>query len=321
MVSVGDPRVSVIVPVRNAGGDLPALLENLSRQTEQSFELVIGDDGSDDGSTDALARLDDPKVRVVPGPPVNAYAARNRAVAESRAPILAFCDADCRPDPEWLEHGLAALESAEVVAGRIRFDIPAEPSIWSLLDAETTKDHLRQVKVGTAETANLFLRRQLFDLVGPFDADQPGYGDFEFVLRCVSRGAKLAFAEDAAVQHPVRTSARSFLRNVWSMNSSYAAFESRAGRLPEGLKFREWIPIVQTVRARRRFGMSLGLDRRWLGESGFRPTLGHDLRSLPITYVFLPYFRSVAQVSGWRQGRRERRTKQGASSPTPISSG
>jgi glycosyltransferase involved in cell wall biosynthesis len=319
MRSSDDPRVSVIVPVRNAGPDLATLLDCLSLQTEQSFELVIGDDGSDDGSTDAIARMDSRRVRVTRGPPINAYAARNRAVAESRAPVIAFCDADCRPDPDWLERGLAALESADVVAGRIRFEIPPDAGIWSLLDAETTKDHLRQVKVGTAETANLFLRRELFDRVGPFDAEQPGYGDFEFVLRCVAQGAKLVFAEDAVVTHPVRTTARSFLRNVWSMNSSYAAFESRAGRLPEGLKLRELLPIVQTVRARRRFGMSLGLDRRWLGESGFRPTISQDLRALPLTYLFLPYVRSLAQVSGWRKGRRERRTKRATVSATPTS--
>jgi len=313
----GDPLVSVIVPVRNAGADLSILLDCLSQQTEQSFELVIGDDGSDDGSTDELSQNHNPNVRVTRGEPINAYAARNRAVEEARAPILAFCDADCRPEADWLERGIAALESADVVAGRIRFDIPPDASIWSLLDAETTKDHLRQVKVGTAETANLFLRRELFDLVGQFADEQPGYGDFEFVLRCVSHGAVLSFAEGAVVTHPVRTTARSFLRNTWSMNSSYAAFESRAGRLPEGMRLREWIPIVQTVRARRRFGMSFGLDRRWLGDNGFRPTIGQDLRSLPLTYLFLPYLRSLAQVSGWRHGRRERRTAEVA--PTPIS--
>jgi glycosyltransferase involved in cell wall biosynthesis len=311
----------VIVPARNAGADLAALLECLSRQTEQSFELVIGDDGSDDGSIETLAQVDDPKVRITRGTAVNAYAARNRAVAESRGVTLAFCDADCRPAPDWIERGLAALGSADVIAGRIRFDIPEDAGIWSLLDAETTKDHLRQVQVGTAETANLFLQRELLDRVGPFDAEQPGYGDFEFVLRCVSHGAKLVFAEDVVVTHPVRKDARSFLRNVWSMNSSYAAFESRAGRLPEGLKLREWIPIVQTVRARRRFGMSLGLDRRWLGESGFRPTIGHDLRALPLTYLFLPYVRSLAQLSGWRQGKHERSAKQPSAPATPVSPG
>lgn len=300
------PKASVIVPVRNGGEDLRTLLECLWAQTEQDFEIVIGDDGSTDGSTDDLAGVDDGRIRVVRGAPVNAYAARNRALAVSRAPVLAFCDADCLLDSRWLERGLAALKTADLVAGRIRFDIPPNARIWSLLDAETTKDHRRQVEVGTAETANLFARRELIDRVGAFDTGQPGYGDFEFVLRCVASGARLTYADDAIVTHPVRTSARSFLRNVWSMNSSYAAFESRAGRLPEGLKLREWVPFVQTVRARRRFHMSVGLDRRWLSESGYRPTLRDDLRAIPLTYLFLPYVRSLAQMAGWWQGRRER---------------
>ena len=286
------------------------LLESLRTQTEQDFEIVIGDDGSTDGSTDDLAEADDDRVKVVRAAPVNAYAARNRALAVSRAPVLAFCDADCRLDSRWLERGLAALKTADLVAGRIRFDIPPNARIWSLLDAETTKDHRRQVEVGTAETANLFVRRDLIDRIGAFDVRQPGYGDFEFVLRCVANGARLTYADDAVVTHPVRTSARSFLRNVWRMNSSYAAFESRAGRLPEGLKLREWVPLVQTVRARRRFRMSIGLDCRWLGESGYRPTLGDELQALPLTYVFLPYLRCVAQVAGWWHGRRDRSSTQ-----------
>lgn len=307
------PKVSVIVPVRNAGSDLSVLLDALFAQSEPDFEVVIGDDGSTDGSTDAVQNLEDARIRVVVGPAVNAYAARNRAVAASRAAVLAFCDADCRPGSRWVERGLAALESADVVAGRIRFDIPDDAGIWSLLDAETTKDHSRQVQVGTAETANLFVRRELFDRVGPFDTNQPGYGDFEFVLRCVEAGASLVYADDVIVRHPVRTTARSFLRNVWSMNSSYAAFESRAGRLPEGVRAREWVPIVQTARARRRFGMStLRLDRRWLGDSGFQPKLADDLKAIPLTYVFLPYVRLFAQLAGWSRGRRERRTAQQA---------
>jgi glycosyltransferase involved in cell wall biosynthesis len=305
------PQVSVIVPVRNGADDLREFLRCLERQTlpADAFEVVIGDDGSTDGGTDGVA-TDDGRVRVVSGPPRNAYAARNRAVAASSGPILAFVDADCRPDPGWLAGGLAALETADVVAGRIRFDIPPTASVWSLLDAETTKDHERQVQLGVAETANLFVSRELFDRVGGFDDAQPGYGDFEFVARCVAHDGKLVFAADALVSHPVRTSARSFLRNVWSMNSSYAAFESRAGRLPEGLWLRSWVPIVQTLRSRLRIGMSVRLDRKWLGENGVAPALSQDLKAMPINYLLLPYLRSFAQVEGWLKGRRERRAQQ-----------
>ena len=295
------------MPVRNSAGDLAALLDCLEEQTvpREQFEIVVADDGSTDGGIADVASSDG-HIRVVQGPPVNAYAARNRAVAASSGPVLAFCDADCRPEPRWLERGLAALEQADVVAGRIKMRIPRDPSVWSLLDAETTKDHARQVAVGNAETANLFLHRALYDQVGPFDAAQPGYGDFEFVLRCVSNGATLAYADDAVVTHPVRVSARAFLRNVWNMNHSYAAFETRSGRLPGGVRLREWIPVLQTVRARRRFGMSIRLDRRWMGENGYRPRLADDLRALPLTYFFLPYFCSVAQAVGLISEKRRR---------------
>src|SRR3954447_17338994 len=128
------PEVSVIVPVRNGGADLTELLKTLSLQTvgRDRFEVVIGDDGSTDGSADGLD--DDTWVRVVPGPPLNSYAARNRAVRASLAPVLAFCDADCRPEPEWLEEGLRALASMDVAAGRIRFIPPEDRTVWSLID-------------------------------------------------------------------------------------------------------------------------------------------------------------------------------------------
>jgi len=303
------PRVSVIVPVRNGARDIRELLDCLERQTlgRDEFEIIIGDDGSTDGGTDDI-ETDDGHHRVVRGPARNAYAARNRAVAASRTQRLAFCDADCRPAPGWLEAGLDALQAADLVAGRIRFAMPARPSIWSLLDAETTKNHEQQVKLGNAETANLFTYRSLFDAVGGFDERQPGYGDFDFVERAIAAGARLVFDENALVEHPVRTDAVAFLRNVWSMNASYATLEARRGLRPEGLRPREWIPVVQTLRSRRRFGVPLGLDRRWLGQSGAQPTLLDDLQALPLTYLVLPYLRVAAQASGWRRGRRERGT-------------
>jgi glycosyltransferase involved in cell wall biosynthesis len=301
------PQVSVIVPVRDGARDLAELLPCLARQTlaRDRFEIVIGDDGSTDGGTDGIA-TDDGHVRVAPGTPSNSYATRNRAVGASRGAILAFCDADCRPEPEWLERGLAALETTDLVAGRIRFDVREPRTAWTLVDMDGSKDHEHQVKIGVAETANLFIRREVFDRVGGLDGSVPEYGDFEFVERCVAQGCRLTYGPDAIVWHPTRSSGRSLLRALWKYNRGYAVHEGRAGGIPDAVKLRSWVPLVQTVRSRRRFGRSLGPDRRWLAANGVRPTVGETLWTLPILYLVIPYLRSFAQLQGWREGRRLR---------------
>jgi glycosyltransferase involved in cell wall biosynthesis len=309
------PDVSVIVPVRDGAEDIRALLECLDRQTlaRDRFEIVIGDDGSTDGGTDGIATADG-HVHVAAGPPQNSYATRNRAVAASSGAVLAFCDADCRPEPEWLERGLAALEGTDIVAGRIRFDVLEPRTAWTLVDMDGSKDHEHQVRVGIAETANLFIRRDLFDKVGGLDGSVPEYGDFEFVVRALAAGAELSYGHEAVVWHPTRSSGRSLLRALWKYNRGYAIHAARAGELPEALKLREWVPIVQTYRSRRRWGRSIGPDRTWLAKNGVDPTVGETLRTLPIIYFVVPYLRGVAQLHGWAEGRRLRAGADSASS-------
>jgi GT2 family glycosyltransferase len=178
--------------------------------------------------------------------------------------------------------------------------------VWTLLDMDSFKDHERQVRQGTAETANLFLRRELYDRVGGFDDSLPEHGDFDFVARCVASGATLAFAPAARVSHPTRNAARPFLRAVWIYNRWYAAREARAGRLPEGLRLRSWVPFVQRVRSRRRFDRTLGPDRRWLRANGVHASLREELAALPLMYLVVPYVAGAAQLRGWHDGRRLR---------------
>jgi glycosyltransferase involved in cell wall biosynthesis len=304
----------VIVPVRDGAEDIRGLLACLERQTmpRAEFEIVIGDDGSTDGGTDGVATPDG-HVRVAYGPPTNSYATRNRAVAASSGGILAFCDADCRPEPDWLERGLAALETTDIVAGRFRFDVLEPRTAWTLVDMDGSKDHEHQVRVGVAETANLFVRRSYFDSVGGLDGSIAEYGDFEFVARCVERGARLTYSDDAVVWHPTRSSGKALLRALWKYNRGYAVHAGRAGAVPDAVKLREWIPVVQTYRGRRRWGRSLGPDKRWLEQNGVVPTSSELVRSLAIMYVVVPYLRSAAQLNGWLEGRRLR-PAEGASS-------
>jgi GT2 family glycosyltransferase len=303
----------VITPVRNGATDIAELLACLEHQTlpREQWEIVIGDDGSTDGGTDGVATADG-HVRVAPGPPLNSYATRARAVSHSRGSILAFCDADCRPEPEWLERGLERLSSTDVVLGRFRFDVKQPRTVWTLIDMDGSKDHAHQVKLGVGETANLFIRRELYDAVGGLDGSVAEYGDFEFVERCVASGAKLAFGGDAVVWHPTRSTGKSLLRALWKYNRGYAVHAGRRGEIPEAVKLRSWVPVVQTYRARRRYGMSLGPNKAWLAENDVEPTPWELAQALPIIYIVVPYLRCVAQFAGWREGRARRRSKERA---------
>jgi glycosyltransferase involved in cell wall biosynthesis len=299
-----DLAVSVVVPVRNCWSDVRELLAALAVQTisRDRFEIVIADDGSE-RVPDGVA-TDDGWIRVTSGPPLGSYAARNRAAALARAPVLAFCDADCRPEPGWLEAGLRALEHADVAGGRIRFIVPERPTVWTLLDIELYLDQESVVRDGKAVTANLFVRRGAFERTGGFDTSLPSGGDMAMVLGSVARGATLVYEPNAVVWHPTRDRARSFLRKMWRVGRSYGARRTRKGRRPRLFTLRSLVPLAGPLRSRRRAGRPLRLDRARLEMHGVDVRFSKEIQALVLLYLLLPYVRIAAQFQGWRDARR-----------------
>jgi glycosyltransferase involved in cell wall biosynthesis len=112
------PRVSVILPVRDEEQYLAATLGSLSAQTLTDHEVIVVDDGSQDGSAaiaEGHARVDS-RVRVFRQPALGMVAASERARAEVRAPLIARMDADDVAMPERLELQAAALEDEGLAA-------------------------------------------------------------------------------------------------------------------------------------------------------------------------------------------------------------
>src|SRR5258705_5295643 len=90
------PAISVLLPVRDAGPWLSASLASLWRQTFTDFEVVAVNDGSTDGSGDALerqARLE-PRLRVIHLPASGLPTALNAGLAAARGRWIARHDAD-----------------------------------------------------------------------------------------------------------------------------------------------------------------------------------------------------------------------------------
>jgi GT2 family glycosyltransferase len=300
------PEISVIVPVRDRPAELAELVAALERQTlrRESFEVVIADDGSVDASI-AWFETPDGRVRILRGAALGAPAARNRAARAARAPLLATTDSDCLPEPGWLEAGLAVLEEAELAAGPVRSLVPERPSVWALLYMERL-DQEGAVRSGQAMTANLFVRRELFEGVGGFDESLLSGPDYDFVERCLAAGAKLTFTPAAVVRHASRDTGREYLGKAWTYYRWHATRRGRSGRPPTFDELLAALPLAGVYWARRRLGMPLRLDRRRLGAYGVEPRLIDDLLGLAIIYLLLPGMKSAAGVYGWLAGRRSR---------------
>lgn len=121
-----EPRVSVLLPVRDAVTDLEACLASLRRQTLVDHEVVAVDDGSADGSRQVLERWSgrDPRIRVLSQERSGVVAALNAGLASCRAPVVARMDADDVCHPRRLELQLDLLErrpGTGVVGCGVRF--------------------------------------------------------------------------------------------------------------------------------------------------------------------------------------------------------
>lgn len=112
-------RVSVLVVNYQAGPHLARCLDQLTKQTILDFEVIVVDNGSEDGSL-ALAREavgnDDRFTFVVAEANLGFAAGNNRAAALAKAPLLALLNPDAFAAPDWLESLLVAAERYPDVA-------------------------------------------------------------------------------------------------------------------------------------------------------------------------------------------------------------
>jgi glycosyltransferase involved in cell wall biosynthesis len=199
----------VIVPVRNGGATLGACLDGLRAQLEPALrvEVIVVDNGSTDG-TAALARRHPIAATVVTERRPGSYAARNAGGAAAAGDVLAFTDADCVPEAGWLRAGLAALRDADLVGGRVVPVLRRQPTVWERFDAGHHVDQRKYVEeLGFAATANLLVRRCVYESVGGFDAVMTSGGDRAFCVRATAAGFRLAYAPGAAVRHGTRRTA------------------------------------------------------------------------------------------------------------------
>lgn len=120
------PTASVIIPTWNGAELLAATLESLEAQTFRSFEVIVVDNGSTDGTVDRLSPRH-PDVRWIRFDENRGFAAAvNAGIHASRGEIIALLNNDAEAEPGWLGALVDALErhpdAGSVASRMLRFD-------------------------------------------------------------------------------------------------------------------------------------------------------------------------------------------------------
>lgn len=175
---MNNPKISVAVPLYNKGPHIERCLRSVLLQSMPDFEIVVVDDGSTDNGASLVRGFQDSRITLIQQANQGVSVARNRAVREARAPIVAFLDADDAYSPDFLSQVLKLSETHPQCVG-IAFnyaEISADKSARAVVTAireQHSKLDIRSFfkagKLGTPIfTSSTAVRREALLQVGGF---------------------------------------------------------------------------------------------------------------------------------------------------------
>ncbi|MGD1875579.1 MAG: glycosyltransferase [Mastigocoleus sp.] len=206
------PLISVIIPIYNGESDLPELISCLITQTypQQLVEYLLVDNNSSDRSFKFIeTAAENSPINICPlqeNRIQSSYAARNAGIRAAKGEILVFTDADCRPQPHWLEEIVKPFLKSDtvVVAGEIIAN-PGKSLLERFADTQETlsqKHTLANSFCPYGQTANLAIRYMALIKVGLFRPYLTTGGDADICWRIQKENIGcIEFAPDAIVKH------------------------------------------------------------------------------------------------------------------------
>jgi GT2 family glycosyltransferase len=203
------PRVSVVIPVYNCRETIVQCLDSMASINHPSFEVLVVDDGSTDGTSGICKSRNE--IRVISVDRGGPSRARNIGITIANGDFIAFTDGDCIADKDWL----AALEGGfrgPDIAGVGGDQKSPDDETWL---GKRIQEFLKcigfmtdYIKSGAVvketehnPSCNVMYRKSVLDEVGGFDEALFPSEDVELDLKIRRRGYRLLYNPEAVVGH------------------------------------------------------------------------------------------------------------------------
>ena len=225
--------VTIIVPVKDDQQGINNLFDLIEKQSYplKFLDVIVVDNNSEPPLK--LEREYFFRSTLLTESKPSGFAARNRAVTAATGDILAFTDADCSPSAEWIAEAVSVLTSeTEVmaVAGSVHIfttDTPRFVELYEMVFAFPQAHYVENLHFGV--TANLTVRKEVFEIVGFFNEELQSGGDNEWGNRLYRAGEKMVFADSVVMNHPARKSWSELSRKIKRTIAGYCTIRCKDG--------------------------------------------------------------------------------------------
>ncbi|NWF51627.1 MAG: glycosyltransferase [Nitrospirae bacterium] len=200
-----DKKISIIIPTFNSAGKLIRCLESFKTQTinNKEYEILVVDDGSNDKTKEAVTNY---PIRYIYQKNRGPASARNNGAIQAEGNIILFTDADCEPQPNWIEEMIKPFNNPEVIGVKGAYKTRQKELIARLVQVEYEHKYERMKKfkyIDFIDTYSAGYLKNIFLKYNGFDERYPkaSVEDQEFSFRLSQDGHKMVFNPDAIVFH------------------------------------------------------------------------------------------------------------------------
>jgi len=266
-MSLNRLTVSIVVPVYNGAGTIATCLESLLHQNypTEAYEIIVVENNSTDNTTQVVQKY---PVRLFHSHEYGPAPARNLGLAKSEAEVVAFTDADCVADPNWLRELIKLYEVPDTggVGGAILAYQHANRNIVEMFSDEYSPlinfAKGERVFLPDLYAANASYRRQLLKEIGGFNPRLVTADDVDAAWRLqLQTGRKLRYAPQAIIYHHHRATRKGLARQYRQYGFGEIVLDTMYGHCPtypRNLRF-QMRRMLDQLAALPRYALSAGL--------------------------------------------------------------